>query len=358
MCYNNNRGVAMKIKRSMLIVALIALFIGCYAMMNKHYDELARYPHTLNEQQRELVLHHLNTDEINTLISWKIEPKEFLPYIEVDGFVLENTLWYDEMANTTKEKVSKEFIVAFINKYKEQMNFNELQYLLANYSYNELIRFFDEGDLYQKSARLIPNPSDIYTMIANRRTLYTYEPKDLVSIGSLPHSSIVPKAYDILVKKEVLEPLQQLCKAAEVIDDQPCSGMRVVAGYLSYEDQVMLYEQALEEYDAEELSKYWDAPGHSEYQLGYSLILLPNEIQPKVNHKEQEKTEAKEELGREQEAWLKENAYKYGFIIRYPLGQEDITGKEHQPFALRYVGKELAKTIYEQDIALEKADLG
>ena len=85
---------------------------------------------------------------------------------------------------------------------------------------------------------------------------------------------------------------------------------------------------------------------------------MPNEIQPKVNHKEQEKTEAKEELGREQEAWLKENAYKYGFIIRYPLGQEDITGKEHQPFALRYVGKELAKTIYEQDIALEKADLG
>ena len=41
-------------------------------------------------------------------------------------------------------------------------------------------------------------------------------------------------------------------------------------------------------------SKYWDAPGHSEYQLGYSLILLPNEIQPKVNHKEQEKTEAKD----------------------------------------------------------------
>ena len=209
----------MKIKRSMLIVALIALFIGCYAMMNKHYDELARYPHTLNEQQRELVLHHLNTDEINTLISWKIEPKEFLPYIEVDGFVLENTLWYDEMANTTKEKVSKEFIVAFINKYKEQMNFNDLQYLLANYSYNELIRFFDEGDLYQKSARLIPNPSDIYTMIANRRTLYTYEPKDLVSIGSLPHSSIVPKAYDIVVKKAILEPLQLLCKSAEVIDD-------------------------------------------------------------------------------------------------------------------------------------------
>ena len=52
--------------------------------------------------------------------------------------------------------------------------------------------------------------------------------------------------------------------------------------------------------------------------------------------------------------WLSENAYKYGFILRYPEGKEHITGYSYEPWHYRYVGKEHAKAIYEQDLVLEE----
>lgn len=347
----------MKVKRSLFILILIMLFAGCYVIMNQHYDDFARYPHELSESQRELILKYLNTDEINTLISQKIEPDEFLPYIEIDGFRLDNTLWYDEAYKTQKENVSKEFIVAFINKYKNRMSYNDLDNLINYYSFNALIRFFDEGDQYQNGTTLIADPGYFYTIIANKKTVYTYEPKDLISIGSLPHSSIVSGSYDILIKSEVLEPLQQLCNDAKEINGKEAGGMKIVAGYLSYEDQVKLFEQAVEKYGKEDLLTYWDYPGHSEYQLGYTVQLLPEEVQADVTDKE--KTDTMEDMSedeKEQEIWLKDNAYKYGFIIRYLKGEEDATGKKHQPYTLRYVGKELAKVMHNKNLLMEDVD--
>ena len=40
------------------------------------------------------------------------------------------------------------------------------------------------------------------------------------------------------------------------------------------------------------------------------------------------------------------NAYKYGFIIRYPLGSENITGYGYEPWHIRYVGIKEATYIY------------
>ena len=52
--------------------------------------------------------------------------------------------------------------------------------------------------------------------------------------------------------------------------------------------------------------------------------------------------------------WMRDNAYKYGFILRYPKGKENITGFNYAPWHYRYVGKEVAKTIYEKNIVLEE----
>ena len=52
--------------------------------------------------------------------------------------------------------------------------------------------------------------------------------------------------------------------------------------------------------------------------------------------------------------WLAENAYKYGFIIRYPKGKEDVTGFDYDPSQVRYVGVELATYLYENNLALEE----
>ncbi|MGX8835215.1 M15 family metallopeptidase [Amedibacillus sp. YH-ame6] len=355
----------MKVKRSLFVIVLVGLFSLCYFVMNQHYDELARYPHELSEKQRTLVLKYLNTDGINMLISQKIEPDEFLPYIEIEGFDIANTLWYDRAYHTQTENITKDFIVRFINKYKNQLSYSTLGETITNYSFNSLIRFYDEGDQYQNGTILLPNPSYMYTLIGNKQTVYTYEPSNLVSVGTLPHRSIVKGAKDVLIKEEVLAPLQQLCAAAEDINGITCGNMSIVAGYLSYEDQVNLYDIAQEVYKEKGLTMYWDYPGHSEYQLGYTIQLLPNEMKPEVNGNKTDEKDTNDEVDsneetqenvseqeREQEIWLKDNAYKYGFILRYPKGEEETTGKYYQAYTLRYVGREMAKEIHDKSLVL------
>ena len=51
-----------------------------------------------------------------------------------------------------------------------------------------------------------------------------------------------------------------------------------------------------------------------------------------------------------------ENSYKYGFILRYPKGKEDITGIEFEPWHYRYVGVDAAKEITRLGITLEEYD--
>ena len=52
--------------------------------------------------------------------------------------------------------------------------------------------------------------------------------------------------------------------------------------------------------------------------------------------------------------WLSENAYKYGFILRYPKGKEKLTGYSYESWHYRYVGKEVAKKIHDLDITYDE----
>jgi len=49
-----------------------------------------------------------------------------------------------------------------------------------------------------------------------------------------------------------------------------------------------------------------------------------------------------------------ENAYKYGFILRFTKKDEDITGFRSEPWHYRYVGEDIAKYIHEEDITFEE----
>ncbi len=51
---------------------------------------------------------------------------------------------------------------------------------------------------------------------------------------------------------------------------------------------------------------------------------------------------------------IKDNAHKYGFILRYPKGKEHITGFKYEPWHYRYVGIDAAQYIYENNITLEE----
>ncbi len=84
-------------------------------------------------------------------------------------------------------------------------------------------------------------------------------------------------------------------------------------------------------------------PGHSEHQTGLALDVSTREIG------------LNQQLGNYKEGiWIKENAYKYGFTIRYPHGKENITGYQYEPWHIRYVGKSIAKHLYDNNLTLEE----
>lgn len=84
-------------------------------------------------------------------------------------------------------------------------------------------------------------------------------------------------------------------------------------------------------------------PGHSEHQTGLAFDITS------VAHP------GGKAFGESEEGkWIKDNCWQYGFIIRYPEGKEDITGYDNEPWHFRYVGKDVAKKIYEENITFDE----
>lgn len=119
----------------------------------------------------------------------------------------------------------------------------------------------------------------------------------------------------------------------ELKSDATSIGLNIYAssGYRSYTDQKYIYNNYVKIDGKKQADTYSARAGHSEHQTGLAIDLNT------INSSFANTSESK---------WLKENCYKYGFIIRYPKGKEKITGYTYEPWHIRYVGKDLAKKLY------------
>lgn len=113
----------------------------------------------------------------------------------------------------------------------------------------------------------------------------------------------------------------------------------IASGYRSYEYQEKLYNQYVSKDGQENADTYSARPGHSEHQTGLAIDL--NDISDSFGNTDEFK-------------WLSENAYKYGFILRYPRDLTNITGYVYEPWHYRYVGNEIAKYIHETGITYDE----
>ena len=123
-------------------------------------------------------------------------------------------------------------------------------------------------------------------------------------------------------------------------DGARLAGYKLVigSGYRSYGYQANLYSNYVANDGKEAADRYSARPGHSEHQTGLAMdICIEGNSATCVNDGFSTTAEAK---------WLSENAYKYGFILRYPEGKEDKTGYKYESWHFRYVGKVLAEKLY------------
>ena len=141
--------------------------------------------------------------------------------------------------------------------------------------------------------------------------------------------------------------LMELLTACRSVGGHP----KVTSAYRTEEEQAELFEQAVKDWlprvDMDRrlargaASWYTALPGRSEHQTGLAAdISYAGGVG--------------DELASFTVAWLEENAWRFGFILRYPKGKEEITGVIHEPWHYRHVGREYAAEIHRLGVTLEE----
>ena len=291
------------------IVILVSIIVFSIKMISdynyKKTDEYKLLNVGYNEEEIKVIKDKLSDDKIESLLKVKYN-KNIVLFIKEKYFIYKNLSKYLDYKSKNKDDTFTH-IVAIVNT---------------------------EADVEWLDNEKETDTSKNELMLVNR--LYglskDYEPDDIIDVPvSISYSGVK-------ISKSILSNIEELISAAKdegyifVLSD----------GYRSYADQEKMFNNYKNSYGYEEADKNVARPGHSEYQTGISFQIVPYN---KVFDKPRESEEYK---------WLKDNAYNYGFIFRYPDDKKDITLFDSYTWRLRFVGTTAASIIESEKISFEE----
>jgi zinc D-Ala-D-Ala carboxypeptidase len=193
----------------------------------------------------------------------------------------------------------------------------------------------------QDGLSIILNPENLLALVNKDHTLpSSYIPEGLVApnVRFSFGDEDIPKRY---IRKDAAIALEEMFSEAEKDNIY----LFAVSGYRAYDTQAYLFDNQVRKVGEEMAMHVVALPGQSEHQTGLAMDITSKSAGFLLEEQFGETPEGQ---------WVKENAHLYGYIIRYPKGKEEITGYQFEPWHLRYVGKEIAKIIYENEITLEE----
>lgn len=278
-------------------------------------DEVGYIADNYSDNTKDILLKEYNKD-YESIISINSDEKVLKYYID-------NEIDIDTFLSIISDRF---FRYKNIDKYIEyQEEFDEAR-LLVEYvnakAYKIPYEEIEETDLTKNNLMIA---SKIYY-------LDKYVPDDLVDVDEGYYILALPK-----LQKEAKEAYEKMA------DDARSEGLDfyISTAYRSYDFQETLYNGYLAGDNQESVDSYSSRPGYSDHQIGLSADIRT-------------KDKAFEEFTNTDEAkWLKENAHKYGFILRYPEDKEKVTGYIYESWHFRYVG-EAASFIYKNNITFDE----
>lgn len=179
------------------------------------------------------------------------------------------------------------------------------------------------------------NTNDNYLMLVNKFNYLEndYERIDLQNV-SLQYSYAGNKVASIVI--ENFENMRN------EVEKELGVRLMINSSYRSYKSQKEIYNE-YKKISLKYADSYAARPGFSEHQTGLAIDITS------LEHKT-----AKEFKESEEYAWLKENCYKYGFVLRYPENKEHITGYNTESWHFRYVGNKAAKIVHDENITFDE----
>lgn len=244
----------------------------------------------------------------------------------------------EEKKNSSKEKYKK------LDNIQEKINFFKEENLDRYIAYKERNK-----ELSSEQVVLEVNiglDKEYYTNVkpaANLNTNYI-----LVNKYNSLDKDYVPNDLKNLDSKYSIEGMKMVGYAKDAFEEMSKDALKenmhiiAMSTYRSYSYQVNLYNKYVQQDGVEKANKYSGKAGFSEHQTG----LAADVYNGKTSYTSFEKTK--------EFKWMQENAHKYGFILRFPKDKEKETGYIYESWHYRYVGKEIAEYIHNNNISYEE----
>ena len=184
------------------------------------------------------------------------------------------------------------------------------------------------------------NFSSIWTLVNKDRALSTdYIPPKLITLKLATRTNSTPDEKRL--RQTIEAPLTEMFATAAKDGHM----LMVGSGYRSAATQESLFNTYVSRVGYDQANKYSAHPGHSEHQTGLALDISTVSQQCYL---------AECFIGTADGQWLADNAYKFGFHLRYPKGKEAITGYNFEPWHYRYVGVDLATALHKSNLTLDE----
>lgn len=290
------------------MVIILALIIGIIVGIN-----IIKYR---NSDQYKLKEIGYSKEQIKEILNLDPQYKEKVLSIDFNEFLLE----------LFKEKY---FIFENTDRYLDYHRNNELT---TPTDVVAIVNVKGDYDHYTNTTKADTSKGNLLLVNKYNYLDKDYEPENLWNVKnwySFGSNKIVEEVYDAFI---------------DMYTDAKEEGLSIIitSGFRTYDTQEELYEEYQDELGKEEADRVAARPGFSEHQTGLCIDVM--------NY-----TSTMEDFEETQEfKWMQKNAYKYGFILRYPKDKEYITGYDYESWHYRYVGKEVAKEINNLGITFDE----
>ena len=286
----------------------------------------------------------------------KLKTKNFLVFIIIIILIITSIIYginKSKNNNTNSKEQNKIENKDKVNDTKELTELEKAKKDLAYYKdeYEEAYKEYREKNKDLSIEKVITNVNiglnyDYYTHTKATKDLNTNT--ILVNKYNYLTEDYVPENLQTVDKKYSSKTLQLVDYAKEAFEELSEAASKenytvlAMSSYRSYQYQYNLYNRYVSTDGVEAADTYSARPGYSEHQTGLAVDVYNG----KEDFTNFEKTK--------EYNWMQDNAYKFGFILRFPKDKVLETGYQYESWHYRYVGKEIAKYIHDNNLCFEE----
>lgn len=286
----------------------------------------------------------------------KLKTKNFLVFIIIIILIITSIIYginKSKNNNTNSKEQNKIENKDKVNNTKELTELEKAKKDLAYYKdeYEDAYKEYREKNKDLSIEKVIINVNiglnyDYYTHTKATKDLNTNT--ILVNKYNYLTEDYVPENLQTVDKKYSSKTLQLVDYAKEAFEELSEAASKenytvlAMSSYRSYQYQYNLYNRYVNTDGIEAADTYSARPGYSEHQTGLAVDVYNG----KEDFTNFEKTK--------EYNWMQDNAYKFGFILRFPKDKVLETGYQYESWHYRYVGKEIAKYIHDNNLCFEE----